>query len=538
MDGMLINTPYFSKMPDLPTRCRFSPLLFNGSVFSTGGYSAEFGQALSSIVALNTTALEPEDKSSISLLSVGVQGSHARRWKSSSLALQGELLHMGLSNKIFKQNINWINEPVVAGSTLMFRQKTSETGMIKTFGSFSYNTSSLIYNNFQESAFQDIALKNRNGYLNSTYNEQLNKNWILNSGIAFNLDLENIKMDDTNVQATKGSGQVKVSFTNLSIKNITTKLGADYLFSDYSQNLRMDGDFLLSFSNHQFSMFLESEVKVTKYFALRSGFRAEFNTLMANVTMNPRLSAAIKTGEFSQFSAAFGTFTQNPEDEYLKFTAKLAPEKSRHSIITWQYKKGEKTLRLEAYHKNYSNLVKFKEEFSIEKDSYSNDGAGYSRGIDIFWRHQKEFGKSDYWISYSWNDSKRNYRDFPVPATPHYVSEHNLSVVYKRFFTKLNSFASATWSFASGRPYFNPNNPVFMSDRTKAYKDISLGLTHILYLFKTQTVVHLIVNNVCGFNNIYGYTFTKIPDNQGIYHSQPVRPPQKQLAVILISFQL
>ncbi len=58
MDGMLINTPYFSKMPDLPTRGRFSPLLFNGAVFSTGGYSAEFGQALSSIVALNTVALE------------------------------------------------------------------------------------------------------------------------------------------------------------------------------------------------------------------------------------------------------------------------------------------------------------------------------------------------------------------------------------------------------------------------------------------------------------------------------------------------
>jgi len=44
MDGMLINTPFFSKMPDLPTRGRFSPILFNGSVFSTGGDSAEFCQ--------------------------------------------------------------------------------------------------------------------------------------------------------------------------------------------------------------------------------------------------------------------------------------------------------------------------------------------------------------------------------------------------------------------------------------------------------------------------------------------------------------
>ncbi len=74
MDGMLVNTPYYSKTPDLPTRGRFSPLLFNGAVFSTGGYSAEYGQALSSIVALNTTALVPKDISSISVLSVGVLG--------------------------------------------------------------------------------------------------------------------------------------------------------------------------------------------------------------------------------------------------------------------------------------------------------------------------------------------------------------------------------------------------------------------------------------------------------------------------------
>jgi hypothetical protein len=106
MDGMLIQTPYFSKMPDLPTRGRFSPLLFNGAVFSTGGYSAEFGQALSSVVALNTTALEPENKSSISLLTVGAQGSHARRWENTSVALTGELLHTALTNKIFRPDIN------------------------------------------------------------------------------------------------------------------------------------------------------------------------------------------------------------------------------------------------------------------------------------------------------------------------------------------------------------------------------------------------------------------------------------------------
>jgi len=221
----------------------------------------------------------------------------------------------------------------------------------------------------------------------------------------------------------------------------------------------------------------------------------------------------------------------------LKFNASLKPEKSTHQIITWQYKEGTKTLRIEAYNKTYDNLVKFQDEYSIAPGNYTNTGYGYSRGIDVFWRNQQEFGKSDYWVSYSWNDSKRNYRGFSQPATPHYVSEHNLSVVYKKFFPKISSFISATYSFASGRPYFNPNNPEFMKDKTKTYNDLSMGFTHMMYLFQTQTVVHLIVNNIPGFNNVFGYTYSKTPSKGGIYEAEPIIPPSKRMAVVLIAFQ-
>ena len=57
VDGMQVVNPYISKMPDLPTRSRFSPLLFTGTAFSTGGYSAEYSQALSSVINLKTTGL-------------------------------------------------------------------------------------------------------------------------------------------------------------------------------------------------------------------------------------------------------------------------------------------------------------------------------------------------------------------------------------------------------------------------------------------------------------------------------------------------
>ena len=40
IDGMMVNKPFFSSAPDIASRGRFSPFLFKGTIFSTGGYSA------------------------------------------------------------------------------------------------------------------------------------------------------------------------------------------------------------------------------------------------------------------------------------------------------------------------------------------------------------------------------------------------------------------------------------------------------------------------------------------------------------------
>ena len=52
IDGMQVINAYSSSMPDVPSRGRFSPYMFNGTMFSTGGFSAEYGQALSSALIL------------------------------------------------------------------------------------------------------------------------------------------------------------------------------------------------------------------------------------------------------------------------------------------------------------------------------------------------------------------------------------------------------------------------------------------------------------------------------------------------------
>jgi len=352
MDGMLVETPFLSRMPDMPTRGRFSPLLFSGTLFSTGGYSAEFGQALSSIVDMKTNSVETEDKSSISIMTVGVMGSTTKCWKNSSLSLSGDFVTGGLSNKINTQQVDWTKSPVGIDGTVMYRQKAGKTGMYKFFGAFNNSTSGMIYPNTQTGAIQNIRLNGSNVYLNNTYNDMLGEKWMIKSGLVWNYDNQKFDIDNDQLVTNQKMVQAKLGFTNFINDQTELKFGADWVNEAYEQKIRMGGNFRLPFTNNQLSGFAEMEYKLTKKFATRIGGRIENGSLSKQTTIVPRFSGAYKTGNHSQVSLAYGQFYQNPEEDYLKFAPQLKAEKADHLVMTWQYQTELKTFRVESYFKN------------------------------------------------------------------------------------------------------------------------------------------------------------------------------------------
>ncbi len=538
MDGMLVASPYTSKMPDMPTRGRFSPLLFSGTLFSTGAYSAEYGQALSSIVDMKTNSIETEKKSSISIMTVGLMGSTTQCGKNSSLSLSGDLLSSALSNKINKQQVDWIKAPLTADATVMYRQKTGETGLYKLFGTFNTSSSEMIYPNIQSGSNQTLALCNSTIYLNNTYNSTLSDKLMLKSGLAWNYDHQNIKMDNDRIITNQKMVQAKIGFSYFMNEQTELKFGTDWVNFSYEQKIRMDGNFRLPFTNNELSGFAEMEYKPSRKLATRIGFRAENSTLLNETTLVPRFSGAYKTGKHSQISLACGEFYQNPENDYLKFAPQLKPEKASHAVMTWQYQTEKQTFRVEGYMKKYSQLVKYTSPLATNPLDYSNSGSGKARGLDVFWRDKQSLKNTDYWISYSWIDARRNYKDYSEMAIPTFVSEHNLSLVFKRFLPALNTYASATYSFASSRPYHDPNLSGFMNAHTNVYNDISLSLTYILNFFGKQAALHLMVNNLAGFDNIYGYNFATTLNAEGKYESSPIRSPFVRQAILLINIML
>jgi vitamin B12 transporter len=538
MDGMLVQSPYFSSMPDIPTRGRFSPLLFSETLFSTGGYSAEFGNALSAVVDLTTNGLETEDKASFGIMTVGANASFSKRWENASLAMTGLYANNALHHKLFKQNVDWIKDPVLMDGMVMFRRRVGESGLLKSFISFNTNTMEMNYDNFEWGTLERIQLKDHSLYASTFYSGQLDDHWLIKTGVACSRDAEDLSYDEMPIQTNNTAAVFKLVFTHLTSEWMKIRIGSDVIRECYRQTVVMDSTVTLHFDDLQPSLFIESELKITEKAALRVGARGEYSTLLEEMMLAPRVSAAYKTGTYSQVSLAWGKYRQKPENEILRFAPQLNCERSDHYILNFQYRKEGRTFRIESYYKKYDGLVKYSELYSVDASGYNNEGFGYAGGLDLFWRDQKTLKGVDYWISYSYLKTLRNYRDYPVGAIPPFASAHNLSLVFKQFIAPIHTFAGITYSFASGRPYDDKNSGSFMSGRTRPYNDISLSLTYVTRLFRKDCIIHMNITNLFGFKNVYGYRFSANPGEDGRYASQAIIPTVGTQAVLLFMISL
>jgi hypothetical protein len=65
-----------------------------------------------------------------------------------------------------------------------------------------------------------------------------------------------------------------------------------------------------------------------------------------------------------------------------------------------------------------------------------------------------------------------------------------------------------TYSFATGRPYNNPNTTVFNGEKTKNYNNLSFNASYLTNVFGNFTVVYFSLTNMLGFSNIFGYRYS------------------------------
>lgn len=520
VDGIRVAQPYGATANNIPTRGRFSPFLFKGITFSTGGYSAEYGDALSSVLLLNTIDEPEQNQTDVSIMTVGVGLGKTKKWEKSSFSVNTSYINLAPYQLIVPQHIDW-NKPVQAISgESVFRYKF-KSGLLKIYGAFDYSTFDLNQKdiNFDEKVRFD--LQNSNFYLNTSYKGNLTDYMQIQTGLSFGYSKNDIGISDDKVANNERALHYKIKLRQSFSNRFKLNIGAEMFHTNFDEKFTDFGTntFDYGYQNNVVAFFSEAEIFLSKNVAFNLGLRSSNASIVDEFTIEPRLSFAYKVSENSQFSMAYGNFNQTAKPDYLKFANHLNYESTSHYILNYMYNKSGKMFRAEAYFKDYDNLVKYDGTQPDYTSNYSNKGFGYAKGLDLFWRDSKTVKNLDYWISYSFIDSERDYKNYESQVTPSFIATHNFSIVTKYWLDKLKSQIGVTYSFNSGRPYDNPNAVEFMNGKTKSYNNISLSWA---YLLSQQKILYFSVSNIAGSSNVFGYQYANSPDLAGQFQRQAI----------------
>jgi len=530
IDGLIVQNPFFSSLPDIQQRGRFNPFQFKGTSFSTGGYSAQYGQALSSVLLLNTTDKGSQDGVSLSmnLASTGVTYDNATEKSSvSATAYYGDLRPLFA---LVKQNVEWQKAPSYGGGSLTYRYQPTKNGMIKAYGMYSDSRLSMIFRDpGQASPANELGRtllnqNNRNLFINSTYTDSWDEGkWSLNTGFSYSHDTDDMMMGQYDFSRLNQRTQVRAVLTRALPGNSQLLFGTEF-HSIKLGNTVFGNRYTLT--DQYAATFAELQLYASRKLAIQLGVRGEYTSIIDRFNVAPRLSMAYKTGSYSQVSLGAGQFYQTPDYNYLFLNQSLHYERADHLILNYQIIKNKRTFRFETFYKNYAQLVRElpnpgdvsgfdrntgpDNPYRFPTGVTNNAGKGYAQGFDVFWRDEKSIKGFDYWVTYSYVDTKRLFRNYTMLATPTFVSNHNLSLITRRYFEKIRTNLSLTYAYTSGRPYYNPNRPEgeFLTDRTPQVHNVSLSANYITRFKGNFVVLYASVDNVLNTRNVFTYRYT------------------------------
>ena len=531
IDGTLVYVPYSSSSPNSAVRGRFSPFMFSGTMFSTGGYSAEYGQALSSVLSLQTNAMPVQDQLNISLLSVGAELEGTKTWKNASATASFNYENLMPYMRLVPQYRQWEKEPETLTGNLGFRLKTGKSGMLKFYSSVSQSRLSTRELNLDLPGSTTLfQLTNNNTFINGSWIGEIKKDWILTTGISYTSNRDRVTMDSAWHQEQLEGIHTKVTVKHRISERAKVMAGAE-LFSknhgiEYSTWKQPGSQAYLS---NTLAGFIESELYASAKFVTRIGARFEYSDYLEKANIAPRISAAYKMSHTGQVSLSYGWFFQDPEERFMLFTNDIEYERADHYTLNYILKSDQRTLRTEIYYKDYKDLVKYTLDATNGYDQISNRGDGSAYGLDLFWRDQKSFKYAEYWISYSYIEALRDYHDYPHEAIPGFSSKHNLTVVYKHWVGRLRSQVGGTYRFSSPRYYNNPNTDIFNGERTIPYQSLDVNWS---YLHKQNVILYFSVSNLLGFKQEFGQEYAEQPDSQGVYLSAPKLPGSRRFFIL------
>ena len=479
VNGMHVLVPYSTNTENTAVRGRFSPFLFKGINFSLGGYSGEYGQALSSVLPMETTDAATTDKFGVSASLVDWNIGGTKAYKSSSLSFNAALTSMALYNKLFTERYDFNRPYRKFSGEMQYKKDFNNSSILKSYVGYDLTTVRQHIDN------RNLSLKEHNIYANVTLKSAIGRGYTLFTGIANSSVLNDI--DDARIAGDhyhNFRNEVHLKAEIRKVCSNTLKISAG--IEDYIRNSTMKYDaYHYQLDYNILAAHVDAQWRVIPRVFLNMSARSEL--MRSNLLMMPRATLSYIHNKHLQASLVVGRYSQTAQDDYLaQSQSSLNQSTADHTILSLQYKSQSSLLRIEPYYKKYHHLP------LLENGLYQPNGHGTSKGVDVFFEDHSLNKHLTTTLSYSFNDSKRLYLDFAEMQTPDYASRHNLRLTAKYSVGKF--IVGMTESYASGRHF-----PV---GTTPHYNSIDMNVT---FLASPKVIIYSSLNNIFGRTNIFRF---------------------------------
>lgn len=530
IDGMLATNYFYNGNPDVAQRGRFAPELFSGNFFSSGGYSALFGQALSSTLILETNDVAPRTTFGGNISSIGGAFEVNGVLKPGRASAGAMISYNNLTPyyQVVPQRRDFNQGPMFLDGTFHAKYKVGEKGTLKLLGSLGHNNVS--FHEQRLGRLYRMGVESRNAFNSLNYTGELSRHLSVNAGFAVSVqsnrfELDSLRRGDIPLfwrgarQTDQQTYNSRVVFRRLLRNSADIYWGAEHVLNrtTFRRFLSDREAWNRYVDDHYTALFTESNFNLAPRWQARVGLRAEGSSLIRDTRLSPRLALTYNLNRENKFTASYGHFYQTPAYEFLlRRPERLTFQRAEHFVVGYQMSKATQTFRVEAFQKNYDNLV-------LTLRDTTSGGRGYARGLEVFWKESGRIKNVDYWVSYSFLDTRRQFLNYPMMAQPNFAARHTFVTVTNILIPQLPMNVGLTYTFASGRPYFNPNQPLsrFMTDQTPAYHNLGMTVAWLGKLFNANSILAFSFNNVLGSRQVFGYRYHSPTEREAITPMAP-----------------
>ena len=454
----------------------------------TGGFNAEYGGRISSVVDIKT---RDGNKKRLA-------GKVAASTFGSKLLLEGPL---------FKQKENGSSSSFILSSKTSYVDRTSKTlysyisdeglpySFLDIYGKASFTGSNgSKFNMFGFNYGDDVLYSSLVNYSWNSYG--FGSNFILiPSGSSMlvegNFAFSNYDTEQTNVGAKPKLSSINgfnsgLDFTYFLEGESQIKYGIEVLGFGNTLNFYTPSNLLVDHNDNttEFAGFVKYKYVGTRLL-LEPSVRYHSYTSLGESSFEPRLGLKYNLTENLRFKSAGGVFSQNLIavntgrevvnlfQGFISSTTNLPDElngedrtsflqRAKHAIVGLEYDINDKwTVNVEAYVKDFNQLINLNRNKLYEDDENNFDiddelkkdfivETGLAKGLDFLFKYNDQ--RTSLWLVYSLGKVTRT--DAFVTYLPHYNRTHNLNFVGSYVFGKDKSWTiDARWNFGSGFPF-------------------------------------------------------------------------------------